>query len=859
MSGAVAMEKETENWAGLPETWQRLMRTLAPDRRRAMAFLAQSLPQSDLDCYPPELFLQFADHALALRKQAPWCAALEPALFCHYVLCPRVNDEDLSFHRDVFYQALWPRVCAAPSEEERVLEVNRWCHELASYELQDDRTASPLTVYRSGSGRCGEESAFLVAALRSVGIAARQVYCPRWSHCDDNHAWVEAWCGGRWRFLGACEPEPVLDRGWFHTAASRAMLIHSRTFGRDSAPVHGPFLCQEGGVCWYNQTARYAQVRETVFRALRDGVPAAGAVFQLQVLNEAGYHTIATLLAGANGEARAELGMGDLHVLAVLDGLRAEGDCRDGAVTLHLAPPVETTSDWTDFDVYPPRAAAAGGVRLDAAQKRQRAAELQRGSALRQARICAFAVPQPEAAPWADLLRGARGNAAVLAAFLSRDGDPRREALVRTLTPKDLRDVSLAVLEDHLQHAPACGALPRQVYNAWVLCPRVELERLTPWRGALKAALPPADQAAYRANPAALWADMCRRMDTGPAHIYANLAWTPEAAWQAGRCDGRSLRILYVALLRTLGVPARLRASDGMPEFWQNGAFWPVRSEEMGELRLTHAGGTPPPYRQSWTLSRRTAAGWQQLRLDDGGWTQGTRTLWLPAGQYRLLTAVRLPNGNQFASVRELHLAAGAAMESSLRLRPYALTDLLGRQGMPPMSAVTLEGTAIPDLWQIGRGCPALLFWLEEGCEPTEHVLNELAAAQAQLAALPVKVVFLLRDRQSLAQPTLARVLAGWPGICVALDDWAYDLEQAARCLTCDPSTPPMAVACDGAGQAVYGVSGYHVGSVELLTRIARHLCGELSSGAPAGLRRAASQRWLRQAEQSGGEKEKEF
>ena len=87
------------------------------------------------------------------------------------------------------------------------MEINLWCSGQASYRASDTRTASPLAVYRSGLGRCGEESVFLASVLRSVGIPARQVYVPRWSHCDDNHAWVEAWCGGKWHYLGACEPE----------------------------------------------------------------------------------------------------------------------------------------------------------------------------------------------------------------------------------------------------------------------------------------------------------------------------------------------------------------------------------------------------------------------------------------------------------------------------------------------------------------------------------------------------------------------------------------------------------------------------------------------------------------------------
>ena len=289
---------------------------LSAAQRSAMEFLRTHLPQSDLDCYDDALFLRFADHALALRESAPWCAALDEEIFLHYVLFPRVNDEDLSFHREIFQNALWDRIVNLPTTEEKVLEVNRWCHEMASYQMQDERTASPLTVYRCGSGRCGEESAFLVSALRSVGIAARQVYAPRWAHCDDNHAWVEALCDGQWRFLGACEPEPVLDRGWFNSPASRAILVHSRVFGAAEHPLHGGKICTEGAVTWCNQTARYALTRRRTLHAVIDGHSIANAMIQIQVLNEASFHTIATLFTDQHGEVSIELGLGDFHIFA---------------------------------------------------------------------------------------------------------------------------------------------------------------------------------------------------------------------------------------------------------------------------------------------------------------------------------------------------------------------------------------------------------------------------------------------------------------------------------------------------------------------------------------------------------------
>jgi len=87
-----------------------------------------------------------------------------------------------------------------------------------------------MSTILSARGRCGEESTFTVAALRSRHTCPPGLHS-RWAHSDDNHAWVEVWINGEWFYMGACEPEPVLDRGWFTEPARRAMLIHTKSFG----------------------------------------------------------------------------------------------------------------------------------------------------------------------------------------------------------------------------------------------------------------------------------------------------------------------------------------------------------------------------------------------------------------------------------------------------------------------------------------------------------------------------------------------------------------------------------------------------------------------------------------------------
>lgn len=794
-------------WAGLSG--------LAPARRKAMTFLWEHLPQSDLDCYPYGLFLEFADHALMLRETCPWCEALEWEVFAHYVLFPRVNDEDLSFHRALFYEALWPRIRDLPTVEEQVLEVNRWCHEHASYEAQDERTASPLTVWRCGSGRCGEESAFLVSALRSVGLPARQVYAPRWAHCDDNHAWVEVLCGGEWRYLGACEPEPMLDRGWFTTAASRAMLVHSRIFGKGTSQIHGEPLGGGGGVFWFNQTARYAQVRDYTFQALVGGTPAAGAQFRLQLLNEASFHTIAELTADDRGQARARLGQGSLHVLAALDGLCAEGECAGEGIALHLAPPEGRDTAWAAFNFHAPAESRPAPTALPEKLKKEREMALGRGNALRKSRLTGYSRPgRPD---WEDLRFAARGNWGEILTFLSGADEENRERLVRTLWKKDLRDVTGAVLEDHLAHLPPrLEGVPEEAYWRWTACPRIGLERITPWRGPLLARL-----AGCAREPAALWREIDAALKTrSPA--YGNLCWTPEAALDSGGCDERSKRLLFVAALRTMGVPARLSSLDGEPEYWREGAFRRVCSEGMGTLLLSSSQEKPPQSRRDWTISRWVQDAWQLLTPEEKSWEAGWR-LALPAGRYRIVTTVRLPSGDQLALSREMVLMAGEERTVPLQFRPWTLDDLLTDQELPVLPAEGLNGGDIPDLFRMGDG-PVLALWLEEGGEPTEHMLNELIERREELAGLPLRVLFLLRGRESTAHPTVARALSQLKNVRALLDDWAYDVEAVARHLGRDADSLPLAVVSDSGGRAVYSVSGYRVGSVGLLLRVAARL-----------------------------------
>ena len=228
--------------------------------KQAMEFLYDSMSLPDKADYSEQFYLDNVRATLQARREMPWGKSVPEREFLHFVLPIRVNNEALDSSRIVFYKELRDRVKNL-SMTDAINEVNHWCHEKVTYQPSDGRTSSPLSSVSQAIGRCGEESTFTVAALRAVGIPARQIYTPRWAHTDDNHAWVEAWADGKWHFIGACEPEPILDLAWFNEPASRGILMSTNVTGDYRGPEE--VLLRQPLTTRINVTATYAPITTT--------------------------------------------------------------------------------------------------------------------------------------------------------------------------------------------------------------------------------------------------------------------------------------------------------------------------------------------------------------------------------------------------------------------------------------------------------------------------------------------------------------------------------------------------------------------------------------------------------------------
>ena len=465
--------------------------SLTTEEREALMFLYAYMPIGDITDYSGDYYLMNVRYALKTRQEMPWGNRIPEREFRHFVLPVRVNNENLDESRKVFYEELKERVKNL-SLYDAILEVNHWCHEKVIYTPSDARTSSPLASVKTAYGRCGEESTFTVAALRSVGIPARQVYTPRWAHTDDNHAWVEAWVNGKWYFLGACEPEPVLNLGWFNGPAYRGMLMHTKVFGKYNGPEE--VMDVTDGYTEINVIDNYAPTaKATITIVDENGQLAAGADVEFKIYNYAEFYSVANKKADAEGKAFLSAGKGDMLVWATKDGKFGYSKVSFGkdnnvTITLDKKPgDIETVT----LDVIPPVDGSIAACVTDE-QKEANAKRLHEEDVIRNKYVGTFYTEEKAEAlakelgidplKTADFMIGSRGNWREIEKFLRdapADKRPMAMDLLNVISAKDLRDTPASVLADHLNNAQAVQS---SLFTEYILNPRVANEFLTPYR-----------------------------------------------------------------------------------------------------------------------------------------------------------------------------------------------------------------------------------------------------------------------------------------------------------------------------------------------------------------------------------------
>lgn len=813
----------------------------APSVNSYVDFLYDNLSLPDRIDYPREYYVEQVQLSLQARSEMPWGTSVPEREFRHFVLPPRVNNEDLDTCRAVFFRELKPRL-EGLTMKEAILEVNHWCHEHVTYRPTNARTLSPLATYNTAYGRCGEESVFTVAALRSVGIPARQVYTPRWAHTDDNHAWVEAWADGQWWFLGACEPEPILNMGWFNESASRGMLMHTKVFGNYDGPEE--LVVRQHALTEINVIDNYAPTRRLTVAVIDSiGQPVADATVEFKLYNYAEFFTVARKQTDRNGRAALTAGLGDMLIWVSTPtafSFQEAHFATDSLVTIRLGhQATDNLFHSLPLDVTPPPVSTS----LPTVSPDQRA-ENNRRLALEDSIRRAYEMTMPD--------QRSRGNHIVVKAFLDSaeaiGNQPFAESLLAILPDKDLQDVTLPVLLDNL-HANIISSdiYPAEIALPYLHSPRIERERLTAFKAPLASAF-----AGYDLHRLITWTRDSIRIidDQNPQH----LRMQPLGVYRSRTADRLGRDIFFVAVCRSIGIPARINEINGKVQYfdkeWNDIVFDSTASEaddqmisakNEGLLRLSFSPSTHIPdakYYTHFTLSRLDEQNQLQLltypeeATFKSTFAEGVS---LDAGTYVLTTGIRLADGSVRAHLQAFEIQKDSTTSVPLILRTaedavVVIGSLNAEDIYLPFDVPTMnsgEGTSL--LSTCGRGYYALGL-IAPNQEPTNHALRDIALVRKDFEHWGRKMVLLFDDidaanRFNFHEFTGIGSSARLPSTVV----WGTDIDghikqEIVEQLHLSTSSLPIFLICDSFNRVVFVQQGYTIGLGEQLMKVIHQL-----------------------------------
>jgi len=816
---------------------------LTKDEELGLKFLFAYMPLSDLADLSGGYFLSNVQISLKAKDEMPWGSKIPEDIYLHFVLPPRINNENLDSFRIKMYSEIAGRVKSL-SMKDAALEINHWCHEKVTYKGSDERTISPLSAIKCSYGRCGEESTFFTSALRAAGIPARQVYVARWTHSDDNHAWVEVWVDGKWYFMGACEPDADLNMGWFAVPSTRAMLVHTRAYGSyfGSEPVTN----NEEKFSELDLIQNYAPAKRIYAKVIDiHNKPVTGASVEFQIYNYSEMYPIATVSSNSDGIVSFLTGLGNVLVWAHKGeefGYKHISVAETDTVTIKIKMNNEIMG-WQELDFLAPppgNIASANPVNRETNSMRLKYEDSVRTEYMSTFKDSAWAAEfainmKIDIKKAVDVITRSRGNWKEITNFLIQLSDQNRNLglfLLQSISDKDLKDTKASILADHFSYSLkyANNIKDTSFFVAHIMSGRIDNEMITDWRGWLLKELDKPEWKSIRTPDAII--EKCKKSITidkiGNLHSRAPL--TPRGVMELKVCDVRSLNIFFVALCRTLGIPSRINPETHTPQY-NDGTKWlnvslddtkPVENKKGFIKFVNKTIGFVPHYYTNFSIAAYKDGVYRQIEMDfDKKITDFPEKIETEAGKYIVVTGNRLEDGSVLSAIEFFEVKENQLTDVPVAVRENKpVKKVLGNINLDgfKLSFVKNGKNLNPKLVQAGKS--SVLIFIEPDKEPTKHVMADIPRYSDIFDKWGGNIFFLLNK----AKTSDNFKTSDFPNLPLN-SFFAFDndnklyraLEKAMK--TNFTEDYPIILIVQPNGDIVYLTTGYRIGTGEQLSR----------------------------------------
>jgi hypothetical protein len=643
---------------------------------------------------------------------------------------------------------------------------------------------------------------------------------------------------------------------WFREPARRAMMVHTKVYGGSRSDDH-----KVRGNQYFDELQLikdYAPVEERRVRVVDSAKkPVQGAVVDFGLYNCAEFFPLASLATNAQGRAMLPTGRGDLRIWAHRGDQFGSGLLKAGAeeLVVELAP--FKGGERTEYaDVFPPAEPfpQPPAVPREAVEANRR--RLLEEDIVREAYMATFPTEKECAAiargleldqVWLwPLLKKSAGNHKEIIAFLSavpKEDMPWALTLLEGVSEKDLRDTPASVLRDHMG---CLDGLPddlttteTQRFSAYVLSPRIHLELLGPWRSGLKKLLGGAAMGAFKQSPAkaADWVKANIKIDD--AANWCDVPMRPLGVAELKVADALGRDILFVAICRAAGVPARLEPGTLAPQFFTSGwkdVSWGTAAAptRKGTVTITGHMDPEPRYMTHFALARFKDGRYRTMDYEGQPWSYFQDGVELEAGAYCLTTGNRQTNGGVLIRQTFFDLKENESRVVPLAMRPskpppepYGKMDLDVALPSIPLAEPGAE-------WEEGRpyslkglanGVGLVLVWLGDGDEPTRHVMSDLERLREAIEKWGGGLAFCLQELPKGGQGHLAKMRDMARQTRLLLDGGDLLLADTLAAIKRQPTDRrPIVLCASKEGNVIYYSEGYKIGAGEQVLKAIRNM-----------------------------------
>ena len=472
------------------------------------------------------------------------------------------------------------------------------------------------------------------------------------------------------------------------------MLVNTNVYGDYEGPED--ILFKDERFTRINILSNYTTTKR-IFAKVTDehGKPLDSAVVEFQLYNYAEFYTLAKVYTDKNGLCSFRTGLGDLLMWASKAGSFGYKHVTVKVTdTVTIVCALKPGKDFTEsFDLVPPPTVPDNRKISDSLQqqnsKRFAFEDRIRSNyeqtfidSAKSLRLADNLKLNPDSL-WT-ILQKSRGNWREIISFISSVPEEQKQwifPLLYSLSDKDLRDISPDVLADNIPSSVfnSPSSLNRKFFVDFVMCPRVDNEFLKPWRAWFRERFDSSFRSSAEKDIKTITDWINAYIIINDKAAYNNTPLTPIGVYELKVADKHSRDIFFVALCRSLGIPARLETATSVTQYlkdnkWVDVYFETQQAEVLnkGTLVLLNdpANKKKPEYYIHFTVEKYMDGFYRSLDYEiDPVMQSFPAKVSLAPGPYLLVTGNRVESGTVLANLLFFDLLPGKTKEVRITLR----------------------------------------------------------------------------------------------------------------------------------------------------------------------------------------------